>query len=177
MPRAVTTTPIRMSRSPRTSIAYLFNGFGTSRLSSTLGRPSFDQTVNKERAMPTGKVKWYDNEKGFGFLQSDEGEEVFLHASALPAGVLSLKNNTRVEFGVAEGKRGLQALSVRVLEEPPSVAKAGRKQAEDLAIMLEDVIKLLDNYSNSLRRGKYPDDRQSTKLVAVLRHIADQLDV
>ena len=127
--------------------------------------------------MPTGKVKWYDTERGFGFLQTDEGEEVFLHASALPAGVTSLKNNTRVEFGVAEGRRGLQALSVRVLEAPPSIAKAGRKATEDMAIMLEDVIKLLDNYSNSLRRGRYPDDKQSERLVAVLRHIADQLDV
>ncbi len=127
--------------------------------------------------MPTGKVKFYDSEKGFGFITSDEGEEVFLHASALPAGTLSVKNNTRVEFGVADGKRGLQALSVRILEEPPSIAKSGRKAAEDMAIMLEDVIKLVDNYSNSLRRGKYPDDKSSQKIAAVLRAVADQLDV
>jgi CspA family cold shock protein len=43
--------------------------------------------------------------------------------------------------------------------------------------MLEDVIKLLDGYSNTLRRGRYPDDQQSGRLVAVLRAIADQLDV
>lgn len=127
--------------------------------------------------MPTGKVKFYDNEKGFGFLQTDEGEEVFLHASALPAGVLSLKNGTRVEFGVAEGRKGMQALSVRILEEPPSIAKSGRKGAEDMAIVLEDVIKLLDSFANSLRRGRYPDDRQSQKVAAVLRGVADQIDV
>ena len=57
--------------------------------------------------MPTGKVKFYDSEKGFGFLQTDEGEEVFLHASALPAGTLTLKNGTRCEFGVADGKKHL----------------------------------------------------------------------
>ncbi|NBU32348.1 MAG: cold-shock protein [Actinobacteria bacterium] len=127
--------------------------------------------------MPTGKVKFYDSEKGYGFLQTDEGDEVFLHASALPAGVLSLKNGTRVEFGVAEGRKGLQALSLRVLEEPPSIAKSGRKGAEDMAIVLEDVIKLLDSFANSLRRGRYPDDRQSQKAAAVLRAVADQIDV
>jgi CspA family cold shock protein len=127
--------------------------------------------------MPTGKVKFYDNEKGFGFLQTDEGEEVFLHASALPAGVLSLKNGTRVEFGVAEGRKGMQALSVRIIEEPPSIAKSGRKGAEDMAIVLEDVIKLLDSFANSLRRGRYPEDRQSQKAAAVLRAVADQIDV
>lgn len=126
--------------------------------------------------MPTGKVKWYDTEKGFGFLQTDEGEEVFLHASALPAGTLTLKNGTRVEFGVADGKRGMQALSVRILEAPPSVSKGGRKDAEDMAIVLEDVIKLLDGYAGNLRRGRYPDDKQTEKLVAVLRGVADQID-
>jgi len=127
--------------------------------------------------MPTGKVKFYDNEKGFGFLQTDEGEEVFLHASALPAGVLSLKNGTRVEFGFAEGRKGMQALSLRILEEPPSIARSGRKGAEDMAIVLEDVIKLLDSFANSLRRGRYPEDKQSQKIAVVLRGVADQIDV
>ena len=134
-------------------------------------------TSARRAAMPTGKVKWYDSEKGFGFLQTDEGEEVFLHASALPAGTLTLKNGTRCEFGVADGKRGMQALSVRVLEAPPSISKGGRKDAEDMAIVLEDVIKLLDGYAANLRRGRYPDDKHSEKLVAVLRGVADQIDV
>lgn len=135
-----------------------------------------ESNQRKENTVPTGKVKWYDTEKGFGFLQTDEGEEVFLHASALPAGTLTLKNGTRVEFGVADGKRGMQALSVRVLEAPPSVSKSGRKDAEDMAIVLEDVIKLLDGYAGNLRRGRYPDDKQTEKLVAVLRGVADQID-
>ena len=59
--------------------------------------------------MPTGKVKFYDAEKGFGFLSSDEGADVFLHASALPEGVTTLKGGTRVEYGIVEGKRGTQA--------------------------------------------------------------------
>ena len=60
--------------------------------------------------MPTGKVKWYDAEKGFGFVSKDEGGDVFVHSSALPAGLAGLKPGQRVEFGVAEGKRGEQAL-------------------------------------------------------------------
>ena len=49
--------------------------------------------------MPTGKVKFYDQEKGFGFITSDEGAEVFLHASALPEGGV-VKVGSRLEFGV-----------------------------------------------------------------------------
>ena len=77
--------------------------------------------------MPTGKVRWYDVDKGFGFLATDDGEDVFVHASALPDGMTSLKQGAKVEFGIVDGKRGKQALSVTVLEQPASVVKAGRK--------------------------------------------------
>ena len=50
--------------------------------------------------MPTGKVKWYDADKGFGFIAKDGGsDEVYVHASALPAGVTALKKGQPVEFG------------------------------------------------------------------------------
>ncbi|MDQ1287536.1 MAG: cold shock protein [Actinomycetota bacterium] len=126
--------------------------------------------------MPTGKVKWFDADKGFGFLANDAGGEVFVHASALPSGTTSLKQGTRVEFGVAEGKRGLQALSVRVLDPLPSVAKATRKPAEDMTVIVEDLIKLLDGVSNSVRRGRYPDRSTSRKVASVLRAVADDLE-
>jgi len=126
--------------------------------------------------VPTGKVKWYDSEKGFGFLATEEGDEVFLHASALPAGVESVKPGTRLEFGVADGKRGPQALSVRLLDAPVSVTKATRKPADDMAVLLEDLIKLLDGVSNSLRRGRYPDDKSSRNIAAMLRKVAEDLD-
>jgi CspA family cold shock protein len=127
--------------------------------------------------MPTGKVRWYDVDKGFGFLSTDDGEDVFVHASALPDGMTSLKQGAKVEFGVVDGKRGKQALSVTVLEQPASIVKAGRKPAEDVAVILEDLIKLMDSASNQLRRGRFPSDDHCRKLAAVMRAVADDFDV
>jgi CspA family cold shock protein len=130
--------------------------------------------------VPTGKVKWYDTDKGFGFLSRDDGGDVFVHSSALPGGLDALKPGSRVEFGVAEGKRGEQALSVRVLDTPPSLvqahAQAQRKKPDEMIVIIEDVIKLLDNVSEGLRRDRYPEKATGHKLATVLRAVADDLD-
>lgn len=127
--------------------------------------------------MPVGKVKWFNAEKGFGFLATDDGDEVFVHVSTLPAGVTELKPGTKVEFGVADGRKGKQALSVQILDAPPSVVKAKRKPAEEMAPLLEDLIKVLDQASNNFRRGRYPDDVHSKRIAALLRAVADDIDV
>ncbi len=126
--------------------------------------------------MPTGKVKWYDTEKGFGFLATDDGDDVFVHATALPEGMDALKPGSKVDFGVVDGRRGKQALSVKVLEDAPSVVKATRKPADQLAPVVEDLIKLLDGVSNSLRRGQYPDDQRARAVAKVLRAVAQDID-
>ncbi len=126
--------------------------------------------------MPTGKVKWYDAERGFGFLTADDGGDVFVHSNVLPAGIVALRPGQRVEFGVVEGRRGTQALQLRLLEPPPSVVKGQRTPAEDMTVIVEDLIKLLDGVSTTLRRGRYPDRQVGHKVAQVLRAVADDLD-
>ena len=135
--------------------------------------------------MPTGKVKWYDVEKGFGFLSQDEGEDVDVRSSALPAGVEGLKQGQRVEFGMAAGRRGPQALSLKVLDPAPSLRHTGprrddaaRKHTPDeLHGMVEDMITLLEaKVQPDLRKGRYPDRKTAQRISEVVRAVARELD-
>jgi CspA family cold shock protein len=126
--------------------------------------------------VPTGKVKWYDSDKGFGFLTRDDGGEVFVHSSALQSGAAGLRAGQRVEFGIAEGRKGAQALQVRLLDPPPSVARTSHKDPDEMIIIVEDLIKLLDGVSTVYRRGKNPDGRDAKKIATVLRAVADDLE-
>ncbi len=67
--------------------------------------------------MTTGTVKWFNGDKGFGFItQDDGGADVFAHFSAISAsGFRSLEENQRVEFDVTQGQKGLQAENIRVI--------------------------------------------------------------
>lgn len=129
------------------------------------------------RAVPTGRVKWYDAEKGFAFVSQDGGEDVYIRKSALPQGVEALKSGQKLEFGVADGRRGPQALSVRLIDPPPSVAEARRRPAEELHGLVEDMIKLLEaKVQPDLRRGRYPDRKNTARIAEVLRAVAKDLE-
>ena len=127
--------------------------------------------------MPVGKVRFYDAERGFGFLTKDDGGDVYVRSTALPAGVTSLKPGQKVEFGVVEGRKGEQALSVRLVEVPPSLSKAHRKPPEQMTVIIEDLIKTLDGAGNTYRRGKHPDAKTGAKLATVLRAVADEMEL
>lgn len=126
--------------------------------------------------MPTGKVKWYEASKGFGFIAADDGSEVYVHASALPQGVEAPRQGTRVEFGIADGRRGPQALDVRVKEEAPSAARAKRRPAREAASVMEDLIKVLERTADGLRNGAYPDPVAGRRVAEAMRRVAEDLE-
>ena len=65
--------------------------------------------------MATGRVKWFNNAKGYGFIEQENGEDVFVHFSAIQnEGFKSLNENDVVEFEVVQGQKGLQAQNVTV---------------------------------------------------------------
>ncbi len=67
--------------------------------------------------MPTGVVKWFSDDKGYGFIAQDGGEDVFVHFSAINAqGFKSLQQGQKVEFEITEGQRGSQAANVSILD-------------------------------------------------------------
>ena len=103
--------------------------------------------------MPSGRVRWFDAKKGFGFITNDEGEDVF------------------------DGRKGPQAMGVTLVASVPSLVKATRPKPDDMAAIVEDLIKLLDSAGNELRRHRYPSAADSRKLATLLRGVADSFDV
>lgn len=71
--------------------------------------------------MARGKVKWFSNQKGYGFISQDNGKDVFVHFSGIVSeGYKSLKEGQEVEFEITEGAKGDQAANVRITGEGTS---------------------------------------------------------
>ncbi len=84
-----------------------FNNFPLERLFKVFGGLVF---------MPEGKVKWFNEKKGFGFISTDEGKDIFVHYSEIEQdGFKTLHQDQRVSFEVREGPKGLQAIHVKPL--------------------------------------------------------------
>ena len=98
---SVDTSPAKAKTPPRSS-------FGA----TTSGEPSSDLAVGE-----TGTVKWFNAEKGFGFIICDSGgKDVFVHISALErSGLAALNQGERVTFDVVEGRKGLEGARVRLV--------------------------------------------------------------
>ncbi|TCD08421.1 cold-shock protein [Pedobacter frigidisoli] len=63
--------------------------------------------------MANGKVKWFNTQKGFGFIVQEDNKDLFVHFKDVLGGIETLKENDPVEFEVADGKKGLQAVNVK----------------------------------------------------------------
>ncbi|GGK20118.1 cold-shock protein CspA [Pilimelia terevasa] len=123
-------------------------------------------------------MKWYDAEKGYGFVTSDEGGDVFLPKGSLPNGVTEVRSGQKVEFGLVESRRGNQALGVTLVDAPPSVAELRRRSPDELHGVIEDMIKVLEaKVQPDLRRGRFPDRRSLQKIAQVVHHVARELEV
>ncbi|MCU7724198.1 cold-shock protein [Actinoplanes sp. KI2] len=128
--------------------------------------------------MPTGRVKWYDATKGFGFVTSDEGGDVFLPKGALPAGVAELKSGQRIEFGIVDSRKGSQAMGVKLIDAPPSLAELRRRPADQLHSMIEDMIKVLEQQVQpGLSRGRYPDKKTAQTIAQVVHAVAREFEI
>ncbi len=64
-----------------------------------------------------GKIKWFNTEKGYGFITGEDGQDYFLHKSVLPQGTTDLKEGTPVTFDTFKTERGLQAKDVTLEED------------------------------------------------------------
>ncbi len=128
--------------------------------------------------MPTGKVRWYDPERGFGFVSNPGEEDVFVGQAVLPEGVEELTKGQRIEYEVFAGRRGPQASNITILDEGPRRARPQHKYTtEQLNSMVQDVVTMLDTrVQPGLEAGRRPDRKEGKQIAEILRTIARELE-
>ncbi len=126
--------------------------------------------------VPIGKVKWYDAGKGFGFVSNPGDEDVFVGKQVLPEGVEELVPGQRIEFDFASGRRGPQALRVKVLDTPRR-RPVNRRKPEELNSMISDMLTIMESQIQpALAAGRYPERRSGRQIAEILRAVAKELD-
>ncbi len=85
-----------------------------------------------------GTVKWFNTKKGYGFITGDDGEEYFVHHTALAQGTF-IRDNDKVAFEPAESDKGKQAQNVTLLQKGSEIAKEGSEQPKEENKESEDV--------------------------------------
>jgi len=76
------------------------------------------QKDGRTQAVPVGRVKWFNDQKGYGFIEQENGEDVFVHYTAIQGrGYRSLKEGQIVQFDIERTPKGLRAANVRVIGE------------------------------------------------------------
>ena len=128
--------------------------------------------------VPIGKVKWYDAERGYGFVSNPGNEDCYVSKQVLPDGVEELHQGQRIDFDFAAGRRGPQALRVKILDTPRVSKKPQHKyEPEMLHGMVSDLVTLLESKVQPLlRSGRYPDRKTGHQVAEILRAVAKELD-
>ena len=128
--------------------------------------------------VPIGKVKWYDAERGYGFVSNPGNEDCYVSKQVLPDGVEELHQGQRIDFDFAAGRRGPQALRVKLLDTPRVSKKSQHKyEPEKLHGMVSDLVTLLESKVQPLlRSGRYPDRKTGHQVAEILRAVAKELD-
>lgn len=128
------------------------------------------------KQVPIGKVKWYDAERGFGFVSNPDGEDAFVGKQVLPKGVKELQPGQRIDFDYAAGRKGPQVLRMSVVEEPKRRV-IHKFSPEELNSMISDLATLLETkVQPSLQKGRYPERKDASQIAKILRVVAKELD-
>ncbi len=131
--------------------------------------------------MPTGKVKWYDAEKGFGFLSQEDGPDVYVRSDALPEGITRSRpapgsSSASPRAGAATRPSRCGSSTPRPRSRATSRTPA-RKKPEEMVPIVEDLIRLLDGVGEAYRHGRHPDARTAKPTAKLLRALADELEL